>query len=331
MKIGCQSPPTDGRHLAYFARYGVTNIFAYPRIADGRCYATVEELQRLIDLAAHHGITVEGIALPFLTSSHIDCEAHPAIMLGKSPERDRDIEAVQQMIANCEAVGISTIKYNLSLLGWMRSGESRGRGDAINKRWRLSEAYPTTALTRAGKVDADNYWERIDYFLARVIPVAEQHQVRMACHPHDPGIPPTGYQGVDCVLGTVDGLKKFVSMRESPWHGLNFCIGTVAEMMQNPTEELVDVVRFFGQRQKIFNVHLRNIRGRRDDFEEVFPDEGDLDFVKVVQVLHEVGYAGLLMPDHVPESANDPNSLQSFAFCYGYIRALLQAAGRWAR
>jgi mannonate dehydratase len=209
----------------------------------------------------------------------------------------------------------------------MRSGENRGRGDAVNKRWRLSEACPATPLTRAGIVDADKYWERIDYFLTRVIPVAEQHQVRIACHPHDPGVPPAGYQGVDCVLGTVDGLKRFTGMHESPWHGLNLCIGTVAEMMENPRKEIFEVIRFFGRRKKIFNVHLRNIRGRRDDFEEVFPDEGDLDFVKVVQVLQEVGYDHLVMPDHVPESANDPNSLQSFAFCYGYIRALLQTVG----
>jgi mannonate dehydratase len=59
---------------------------------------------------------------------------------------------------------------------------------------------------------------------------------------------------------------------------------------------------------------------------EVFPDEGDVDFVKAIQVYKEVGYSYLLMPDHVPHVANDPGGLQSFAFCYGYIRALIQAA-----
>jgi mannonate dehydratase len=326
MKLGCQSAPTDARHLAYFARYGVTHIFAHPRTTNNRLYSTTGELHQVVDLAAQQGIIVDGIALPLLRSVHVDIEAHPAIMLGQSPERDREIEAVQRMIVNCAAVGIPAIKYNLSILGWLRSGENCGRGDAVNKRWRLSEAHSATPLTRAGNVSADEYWERIDYFLARVIPVAEQYQVRMACHPHDPGVPADGFQGVDCVLGTVDGLKQFIGMHESPWHGLNFCIGTIAEMMQNPREEIFDVIRYFGQREKIFNVHLRNIRGRRDDFEEVFPDEGDLDFVRVVQALEEVGYSHLVMPDHVPDSANDPDSLQSFAFCYGYIRALLQTA-----
>ena len=75
------------------------------------------------------------------------------------------------------------------------------------------------------------FWERITYFLDHVIPVANEYKIRMACHPHDPGMPPEGYQGVDRVLGTVDGLKKFVTIRESPYHGLNFCQGTVSEML----------------------------------------------------------------------------------------------------
>jgi mannonate dehydratase len=326
MKLGCQSEPTSEAHLKYFARFGVRNICGYPEIAGDRLYATVEELSRIRDLAKKNGIEIDCIAPPFLASSHIDREKNPAIMLGQGPQRDRDIEALQTLIRNCAAAGIPSIKYNMSILGVLRTGRSPGRGDASYSTWRLRDAHPEKPLTRAGRVDADTAWERITYFLDRVIPVAAEYKIRMACHPHDPGVPPEGYQGVTRVLGTVDGLKKFVAIKENPYHGLNFCQGTVSEMLNDPGKEIFDVIRYFGSRGKIFNVHFRNIRGHRDDFVEVYPDEGDIDFVKAIQVYREVGYPYLLMPDHVPQADSDPGGLQSFAFCYGYIRALIQAA-----
>jgi mannonate dehydratase len=328
MKLGCQSAPTNETHLKYFARYGVRNICGYPAIEGDRLYANAEELKKMRDLAEANGITIDCLAPPFLASSHIDREKHPAIMLAQSPERDRDIEAMQTMIRNCAAAGIPSIKYNMSILGVLRTGRSPGRGDATYSTWSLKNAHPETPLTKAGRVTADQAWERITYFLEKVIPVAAEYKVRMACHPHDPGVPPEGYQGVTRVLGTVDGLKRFVSIKESPYHGLNFCQGTVSEMLRDPGKEIYDVIRYFGSRQKIFNVHFRNIRGHRDEFVETYPDEGDVDFVKAIQTYKEVGYPYLLMPDHVPVAPNDPGGLQSFAYCYGYIRALIQAVDR---
>ena len=326
-KLGCQSAPTTDAHLKYLARYGVRNICGYPEFSDGKIYATVDELSRMKDLATKNGIEIDCVGPTVLTSSYIDNEKHPAIMLAQSPERDRDIESIQTLIKNCAQVGLPSIKYNMSLLGVMRTGRTPGRGDATYSQWRLADAHPKTPLTIAGHVDADMFWERITYFLDLVIPVANEYKIRMALHPQDPGVPPEGYQGVNRVLGTVDGLKKFVAIQESPYHGLNFCQGTVSEMLADPGTEIYDVIRYFGTRKKIFNVHFRNIRGHRNDFVEVYPDEGDVDFVKAIKVYREVGYPYMLMPDHVPEAESDPKGLQSFAFCYGYIRGLIQSLG----
>jgi len=330
MKLGDQTAPTNDVHLKYLARYGVRNICGYPRIEGDRLYAAVDELKRMIDMAGKYGIGVDCTAPPFLESSYIDREKHPAVMLAQSPERDRDIEALQTFIRNCAQAGIPAIKYNMSILGVLRTGRTPGRGDAMYSTWKLADAHPETPVTKAGHVDAGAFWERITYFLDRVIPVANEYKIRMACHPQDPGVPPQGYQGVNRVLGTIDGLKKFIAIRESPYHGLNFCQGTVSEDLQNPGMEIFDVIRYFGERKKIFNVHFRNIRGHRDDFMEVFPDEGDVDFVKAIKVYKEVGYQYMLMPDHVPLAEADPGSLQSFAFCYGYIRGLIQSVNSTA-
>lgn len=327
MHVGCQRQPTDARMLQFWKRHGVDHICGYPPDPGERGHWSVEDLEKTRELCERHAIQLDLVQLPFLYSSHIDRTARPSIMLGKSPERDKDIEDARLMIRNCAAAGIPAIKYNMSILGVLRTDATPGRGGSAYSTWRLAEAKPDPPSTRAGLIDADTFWERISYFLERVIPVAEEYKIRMACHPHDPGVTPSGYQGVDRVLGTVEGLKEFISIQESPYHGLNLCLGTTAEMLQNPGREIHDVIRYFGRRKKIFNIHFRNIRGRRDDFQEVYPDEGDMDMVQVARTLKEVEYPYMLMPDHMPRHPDDPDRLQAFAFGYGYIKAILQAIG----
>ena len=348
MKLGTETGISDVR-LTYLARFGVKNVCAGPKPPDGRLYATVDELKSMRDAADKYGISVDLLNPPFLSSNHVDTEKHAAIMLGQSPERDRDIESFQTLIRNCAAAGVPAIKYNLTLLGVLRNRNETlpGRGDTRYRRWNRKRAIETGGpvnrdeigraagirdpeLTRAGRVTADMAWERITYFLERVVPVAEEYKIRMACHPEDPGVPPEGYQGVCRVLGTVEGLKKFIAIKESPYHGLNFCQGTVSEDLLDPGQEIYDVIRYFGSRKKIFNVHFRNIRGHRDDFVEVFPEEGDVDMLKAMRVYKDVGYPYMIMPDHVPQTPADPAQLTTFAFCYGYIRALIQAVDEMA-
>jgi mannonate dehydratase len=330
-RLGHQFGSLSDRTAAWVARYGVDAICTSPKVEDPtRLYPTVDEMNKMLDIAHKWKVKVELVDSVLLTSSNIDREKNPGIMLGKEPERAREIEAFQNHIKTCAATGIRTLKYNMSILGVVRLDEVPGRGDTVYNRWNYEEAAAKNPpLTRAGVVGADAFWERIDYFLSHVVPVANEYKVRIACHPQDPGMPPQGYRGVDRVLGTVDGLKRFVGMHESPYHGLNFCQGTVSEDLYHPNDELPDVIRYFGSRKKIFNVHFRNIRGGRNNFvAEMFPDEGDVDFVKMLKVYREVGYEDLLMPDHAPKVVGEDaqwGSNENFAFEFGYIRGLIQS------
>ena len=127
------------------------------------------------------------------------------------------------------------------------------------------------------------------------------------------------------VLSSVDGLKRFIDITPSPYHGLNFCQGTVSEMPENPGDQIYDVIRYFGVRGKIFNVHFRNILGRFLDFRDAFPSSGSVDMVKAMRVYKDVGYDGMVMPDHAPQIEGDESNKQPFAYEFGYIQALLQA------
>ena len=329
VRLGHQFGTLTDKSAAWVARYGVDGICTSPVVTDpARLYPTPEEMRKMLDLASKWKLKVDLVDSVLLTSSHIDREKNPAIMLAQSPQRDRDIESFQNHIRTCAATGIRTIKYNMSLLGVVRSEQVPGRGDTMYEKWNAKEALAKNPpLTKAGTVNADAFWERIDYFLKRVVPVANENKVRIACHPQDPGTPPEGYQGITNVLGTIDGMKKFISMYESPYHGFNFCQGTVSENLVNPKEEIFDVIRYFGSRKKIFNVHFRNIKGGRNNFvAEIFPDDGDIDFVKALKVYREVGYEDLLMPDHAPVVPGQPDAArENFPFEFGYIRGLIAA------
>src|SRR5437763_6753369 len=159
MKLGCQSGPTSEHLLQFFARHGVEGICGYPEDSQKQGFFSVDDLSRLKERCEKYKIDLECIEPGFLASSHIDRTARPAIMLGQSPERDRDIESLQNTIRNCAKVGIPSIKYNMSILGVLRTGRTPGRGDAMYSTWRLAEAHPNPPLTKAGHVNADQDWE----------------------------------------------------------------------------------------------------------------------------------------------------------------------------
>ena len=324
MKVGTQHGDSDAI-LRAMAGFGVNHICSrLPSVKMDERWS-VDSLSKLRERVESFGVTLDMVPLP-MSSSEISRFEMPNIMLGRSPERDREIDDVCDMIRNTSRAGIPSLKYNMTFLGVVRTESTRGRGGSTYSTFVYDKAKQDPPLTAAGPIDADRYWERIAYFLNRVVPVAEEYKVRLACHPQDPAMPPgRGYRGVETVLGTVDGLKKFVGIRESPYHGLNFCQGTVAEMLKKPGEEVFDVIRYFGTRKKIFNVHFRNIRGGFLDFQETFIDDGDVDMLKAMRVYKEVGYGGMMMPDHVPRIQGDADEAQGFAFALGYIKALIAA------
>ena len=323
MKVGTQHGHSDAV-LRACAAFGVNNICSGLPSAKLDEAWSVDSLSRLRELVAAHGITLDMVPLP-MSSSEISRAEMPAIYLAAGPERDRAIDDICQIIRNCARAGIFLVKYNFTLIGIPRSGTAPGRGPSRYSEFVYERAKQDPPLTTAGKVDADTYWERITYFLDRVVPVAAEHKVRLACHPQDPGVPKgSGWRGVDAVLGSPDGLKKFVAIRESPYHGLNFCQGTVSEQLEKPGEQIFDVIRYFGSRKKIFNVHFRNIEGGFLNFRETFIDNGSVDMLKAMRVYKEVGYDGMMMPDHVPHVEGVDNQ-QGFAFAFGYIKALIAA------
>ncbi len=305
---------TGKANLEYNLRHGVRHltIAMAARSADGGWDS--DELRRHRDNCDRHGVILEAIRMD---SDYIKLR----------PERDRRLEAIAGNIRKAAQVGVKIITYHWTLIPIRRNRRTPGRGGSTYAGFRLEDKWRELPPTEAGRVSQEEYWDRIALFLERLVPVAAEHDVRLACHPYDPPGLPLGYQGVGNwdSPAIFEAIKKYESLADSPYNGFQLCLGTTAEGLENPRRDVFPIVRYLGERGKIHQIHMRNIRGRLHDFEEVYPDEGEMDFFEVMRILRDTQFAGAICPDHMPRHPDDPGGLQAFAFGYGYIRALIQA------
>ena len=331
MKVGSQHGGTSKENLEFMARHVVFNIDGgSPRMIEGVGWDLDDAMVKK-EACEKYGISLDAYHLP-LSSAGIERVDTPNIMLGKSPERDREIEMIQQMISVAAKTGVKTLNYNATILRVLRTGRTIDptRGNASYSTWNYEEALKRNETkTIAGNVTIDEIYERIIYLLDRLLPVAEEYGVRLANHIPDPPIP-AGYRGITRWNSpdVFEGIKKFAQLYESPAHGFNLCLGTVASGLKDPKTEILSIIKWVGSRNQIFNIHLRNIIGGWNNFQEVYPDNGDMDFAQIIRALKDVGYDGMVMPDHIPHHEDPASGLQGRAFAFGYIKAIIDAIGK---
>jgi len=225
--------------------------------------------------------------------------------------------------------GIGCLKYDTRLAQNGRTGLRPGRGGVRNVGFDYDE-FRTGHVGYADSVppvDEKAGWDAIEFLIEGLVPAAEAAGVRLACHPQDPAFSVGGPGAAEHVFGSVEGIRRFLALSPSRNHGLTFCQGSVAGMFKDPAKAMVPVIEEFAATGRIFLVKFRNIRGGYLDFQEVFPDEGDVDLFQAIKAYQRGGYAGPLCPDHVPVSELDEGGERFTAFCLGYTRGLLQAAG----
>jgi mannonate dehydratase len=305
---------TARENLEYNLRHGVKHLTAKltKRPQDGW---DPHELTRMKANCDKYGVVFEAIRM--------DTDY---IRMRKGPDRDREIETIVGNIRKAAQAGVKIITYNWEVIPYRRNGKTTGRGGVAYSSFKLENDWQRLPMESAGRVTHEDYWERITYFLERIIPAAEENDVRMACHPYDPPGLPFGYQGVDQwdSPAIFECIKRYEAIVNSTYNGFQLDLGTAAAGVNNPVTEVLPIVEYLGQRRKIHQVHMRNIRGKLNNFYEVFPDEGEMDFLTVMRVLRDSGFSGSICPDHMPSHLDDPNGLQAFAFGYGYITALIQ-------
>jgi mannonate dehydratase len=299
----------------FAAEFGVTHV----KIDSGQLMDTAhrgpvqrDKLLTLMGQLAGYGLTIGVALLPQGAGAQ-----HWNIRLGR-PEREQEIKHVCESIRTLGGEGIGVIEYVFNLAAVFGSESlPNGRGGAVVRHYDHDKALEAAPVPEFAAT-AEEVWDRIAWFLERVIPVAEEAGVKMALHPDDPPVPTL--RGETRVLGSLEGLEKLLALVPSDSNCLNFCQGTVAEM----GVDVIDAIRSFGSRGKIQHVHFRNVQGAVPRFDESFIDDGDVDMFEALAAYKEVGYTGTIMPDHWPAST-DGSPFTGRAFALGYMKAMMRA------
>ncbi len=167
--------------------------------------------------------------------------------------------------------------------------------------------------------ELDSWWAHLCRVYEKLVPIAEEYNVKLMTHPSDTPHP-------DSPLGGLN-FYRLIDAFPSPNVGYLYCCGTRHEA--GGSALVLDEIHNYGRKGRLFEIHFRNVRGSlptAGGFEEVLLDDGDNNMFKILLELHKVGYDGCLNPDHVPTLEGDgPDNGQGLAYSVGYIKALFAA------
>jgi len=286
---------------------------------------TVAELTTIRENIEAAGLTLEAI-------ENFD-PAHWHDILLDGPQRDRHIENVKTILRNLGAAGIPTMGYNFSIAGV--AGRTTGpyaRGGApsvgmegaydlpmpAGMAWnmiidesRLTEPLPP--------ISSDQLWDRLERFLNDVLPTAEAAGVKLAAHPDDPPTPTI--RDTPRLVYQPHLYQKLIDINPSPSNTLELCVGSIAEMTEG---DVYAAVETYARQNRIGYVHLRNVVGKVPTYKESFIDDGDIDVLRIMRILHDHGFDGVVIPDHAPQMSCDAPWHAGMAYALGFMAAGLK-------
>ncbi|RQG97083.1 mannonate dehydratase [Natrarchaeobius chitinivorans] len=335
IRVGVRTRSLSRPRLRYIRQLGATDIFIdhanvdeepdefNDREADvtlevGRdAIPTVEQLETARDHAEAADLRLAGIhSLPHAL--------YGDIMFGREGAREA-LEQITTLVENLGAADVPILGYQWNPRGVvpMRTNPVELRGGAVGTGFNYDELESPDEL--APGLDREyteaEFWENFERFLETVLPVAEAAGVDLALHPVDPPVLES-MCGIPRLCRSVENFEKAMDLVPSDSHGLKLCLGCFSQMGEDVTE----VIRTFAARDEIVFVHFRDVVGTVPKFHETFVDEGNFDTPEVVRTLYDVGYDGVVIPDHVPQMEGDSDwRHRGRGYTIGYLRGTIDS------
>src|SRR5215831_5746964 len=292
---------------------------------------TVEELKEL-------RARIEDAGLELAAIENID-PAHWHDILLDGPQRAQQIEKVKTIVRRLGEAGVPVLGYNFSLAGVCgRITAALGRGHAVTVGmdgpaedlpipngmvWNM--VYDRNAAPGdLAPISHEELWQRLERFLAEVVPVAEESGVKLAAHPDDPPMPTMRKQ--PRLVYQPYMYQRLLDIVPSRHNALELCVGTIAEMSEGYVYEAVDR---YSRQGNIAYLHLRNVAGKVPHYKETFIDEGDVDMIRILSILERNHFDGVIIPDHTPQMTCSAPWHAGMAHTLGFIlaaKAMLEAA-----
>jgi len=281
-------------------------------------------------LALRKTIEAEGLKLEAIENFD---PAHWHDVLLDGPKKKQQLENVKTIIRRLGQAGIPVMGYNFSLAGVCGrvSGPfARGGAISVGMDGPLDTPIPNGMVwnmvyepdAHEGTVPSithDQLWQRLGDFLEAVLPVAEEAGVKLAAHPDDPPLP--AMRGQPRLVYQPHFYRRLLDLKPSPSNTLEFCLGSLAEMTEG---DIYQTVEHYSRQGKLAYVHFRNVNGKVPHYRETFVDDGDIDMLRVLRILKQNNFDGVLVPDHTPQMTCAAPWHAGMAYVLGYLRAALQ-------
>ncbi|MDP0498308.1 MAG: mannonate dehydratase [Verrucomicrobiota bacterium JB024] len=305
------------------------DLRGWGRAGDPDVLWTYDDFDRLKRAAAAEGLDLYAI-------ENFDPAHWYDVLLG-GPRRAAQLDGLKHMIRDMGRAGISVMGYNFSLAGVsarIRGPFARGQAEAVGMNgpeytpiprgmvWNMVYD-PSAQDGTMPPCSSDELWERLSYFLEEILPVAEEHGVRLALHPDDP--PLETVRGTPRLVWQPQLYQKLIELNPSPANALEYCVGTLAEMRDG---DIYTATECYAGQNRIAYVHLRNVRGKVPCYSETFIDEGEVNVPRILRILYEQNFDGVIIPDHAPQMSCAAPWHAGMAFAMGYLKAELDRLDR---